>query len=333
MASSASAATTTRAQGYAPIADYAAIGDGRTVALIASDGAIDWLCLPDLDSPPVFGALLDANRGGRFVVAPSVPFTTTRRYVPGTNMLETTFHTEQGIARLTDALTMPHDGLFPLRELARVVEGVKGRVPFRWCMAPRFGFANGEPRLRLRGGVVFVDDRSVAIALRTWDGGTATISDGVARAEFETTTGSRSLLALSAAQQEPLVIAPRLDVEDRLEHTAAVWRDWTASRKYDGPWADAVLRSALALKLLVYAPSGAIAAAATTSLPEQLGGERNWDYRLCWLRDAAFVMNALLQLGCAPEADAFFWWLMHASQLTRPDMQVLYRLNGDASAS
>jgi GH15 family glucan-1,4-alpha-glucosidase len=321
-----------RVEGFAPIADYAVIGDGRTVALIASDGAIDWLCLPDIDSPPVFDALLDADRGGRFLVTPEVPFYTTRRYLPATNVLETTFHTEQGTVRLTDALAIPAGGLFPLRELVRVVEGLTGEVPIRWSMRARFEFGKVKPRLRHHESIGLVDAGSDALALRTFDAGTMARSLTAFAGHFTTRAGSRALFALSAAHQEPVVIPTRRDVEARLEHTVAMWRTWTTSRRYQGPWSAAVLRSALALKLLVYAPSGAISAAPTTSLPEQLGGERNWDYRFCWLRDAAFVMNALLQLGCVPEADSFFWWLMHASQLTQPHMQVLYRLNGDASA-
>jgi GH15 family glucan-1,4-alpha-glucosidase len=141
------------------------------------------------------------------------------------------------------------------------------------------------------------------------------------------------VIALCGSHQEPLVFPPRQDVEARLTATTAYWRGWAATRAYDGPWRDDVIRSALALKLLFHAPSGAIAAAATTSLPEDLGGERNWDYRFCWIRDSAFTLQALLQLGCPREAEAFFWWLLHASQLSHPRLQVLYRLDGSESAT
>ena len=140
------------------------------------------------------------------------------------------------------------------------------------------------------------------------------------------------MIALCAAHQEPLIFPKREHVEARLEATSAYWRRWAAQRAYDGPWRDAVIRSALALKLLFHAPSGAIAAAATTSLPEEIGGERNWDYRFCWVRDSAFTLDALVQLGCPREAEAFFWWLLHASQLTHPRLQVLYRLDGGERA-
>jgi GH15 family glucan-1,4-alpha-glucosidase len=321
-----------RRDGYAPIRDYAVIGDGRTVALVARDGAIDWLCLPDIDSPPVFGALLDAERGGHFVVAPEAAFSSERRYLANSNILETTFRTGEGTVRVTDAMTLPIGGLFPLRELVRVVEGISGRVPVVWSVDARFDFGRGKTRLRCHDDVGVVDAGADALAIQSWEAGTPSIRDGTIGARFDTYPGSRATLAVSASHQEPLVVSARADVEARLAHTGATWRAWTESRTYAGPWRDAVHRSGLALKLLVHAPSGAIAAAATTSLPEQLGGDRNWDYRFCWVRDSAFVMNALLQLGCAPEADAFFWWLMHASQLSRPRLQVLYRLDGGTAA-
>ena len=139
-------------------------------------------------------------------------------------------------------------------------------------------------------------------------------------------------MVLSAAHQEPLVFPSRTEVESRLEETIAFWREWAAGRTYEGPWREAVIRSALALKLLIHSPSGAIAAAATASLPEQIGGERNWDYRFCWVRDSAFTLHALMQLGCPREGESFFWWLLHASQLTHPRLRVLYRLDGGERA-
>src|SRR5205814_6286294 len=142
----------------------------------------------------------------------------------------------------------------------------------------------------------------------------------------------RALIVLVVAHQEPLVIPSRREVEARLEATRSFWTGWVADRGYEGPWRDAVLRSALALKLLFYAPSGAIAAAATASLPELLDGERNWDYRFSWVRDASFTLAALFNLGCPHEADAFFWWLLHASQLTHPELRVLYGLDGGVDA-
>ena len=167
-----------RVHGYAPIRDYAAIGDGRTVALIARDGSIDWLCLPNLDSPSVLGALLDAERGGRFVLEPDVPYEATRRYLPETNVLETTFATSAGRVRLTDALTLPADGLSPYRELVRRVEGLAGIVPLRWRVEPRFGYGAAKTRIDRRGGVPVALSGRDALALCSWEGGSA----GVRRA-------------------------------------------------------------------------------------------------------------------------------------------------------
>ena len=318
----------TSARGYVPIGDYAAIGDGRTAALVARDGSIDWLCLPDLDSPSVFAAVLDADRGGRFLLEPEVPAQVQRRYLPETNVLETTFTTAEGVARVTDALALPSPDLGPTRELIRRVDGVAGRVPMRWRITPGFGYGAVAPRIGRRGRIPVAVGGRDALAVCSWEAGEAQIDDGAIFGRFEARGSSSALIALCAAHQEPLVFPPREHVELRLEATAGHWRHWAAQRSYEGPWRDAVIRSALALKLLFYAPSGAIAAAASASLPEEIGGERNWDYRFCWVRDSAFTLNALLQLGCPREAEAFFWWLLHASQLTHPRLQVLYRLDG-----
>ncbi|MGH9036275.1 MAG: glycoside hydrolase family 15 protein, partial [Acidimicrobiia bacterium] len=304
-----------RERGYRPIRDYAALGDGRTVALVARDGSVDWLCLPDLDSPSVFGALLDARRGGRATLAPEVPFRAERRYLPGTNVLETTFTTDEGAVRVTEALTLPGSRLTPLRELARRVEGLSGNVPMGWSVEPRFGYGEGRTRIGWRRGVPVAGAGNQAVAVCSWDAGQPTVSAGSISGHFQAGPGSRALVALCAADQEPLVFPARAEVERRLDETVTRWRGWGAGPGYDGPWPEAVARSALALKLLVFAPSGAVAAAATTSLPEGIGGLRNWDYRFCWVRDSAFILNALLRLGFSAEADAFFWWLMQASQL------------------
>jgi GH15 family glucan-1,4-alpha-glucosidase len=317
-----------RVEGYAPIREYGAIGDGRTVALVARDGAIDWLCLPDLDSPSVFGALLDSGRGGRFVLEPESRAEPARRYLPGTNVLETTFTTAEGVVRVTDAMTLPSHGMTPYRELVRRVVGVAGEVPMRWRVEPRFAYASGTTLIERRAGVPIATAGRDAIAVCSFEAGDATVEGGTVGGRFTTREGSTSVLVLSAAHQEPLVLPARADAEARLEATGSAWREWSDGREYEGPWKEAVLRSALALKLLVYAPSGAVAAAATTSLPEEIGGERNWDYRYSWLRDSAFTLEALLALGCAPEARAFFFWLLHATQLTHPRLRVLYRLNG-----
>ena len=321
------------APGYVPIADYAAIGDGRTVALVARDGSIDWLCLPDLDSPSVFAAVLDADRGGSFTLRPEIPAGVRRRYLPDTNVLETTFTTAQGVVRVTDAMALPNAELGPTRELIRRVDGVAGRVPMHWRITPAFDYGAASPRLERRGGVPVALAGPDALAVCSWGAGEAQLADQAILGRFEIEESSSAVIALCGSHQEPLVFPPRQDVEARLTATIAYWRDWAANRAYDGPWRAEVIRSALALKLLFHAPSGAIAAAASASLPEEIGGERNWDYRFCWVRDSAFTLQALLQLGCPREAEAFFWWLLHASQLSHPRLQVLYRLDGSESAT
>ena len=317
-----------RIDGYAPLRDYAAIGDGRTVALVARDGSIDWLCLPDLDSPAVFAGLLDAGSGGRFSLRPDGPFEATRRYLPGTNVLETTFRGARGAVRVTDAMTVPTAALCPQRELVRAVDAVEGSMGMCWELVPRFRFGTKTTRVGRRPGVVVATEGSDALALCSFGAGDAYVATGWFGGSFEVAAGDRAVLVLSAAHQEPLVIPGLADVEARLAATTVFWEGWADRLRYAGAWRSAVVRSALALKLLVNAPSGAIAAAATTSLPEALGGERNWDYRFCWVRDSAFVLAALLRLGRLEEADAFFWWLMQASQLTHPRLRVLYGLDG-----
>jgi GH15 family glucan-1,4-alpha-glucosidase len=317
-----------RDAGYVPLRDYGAIGDGRAVALVASDGSLDWLCLPDLDSPSAFGAILDAKKGGSFVLAPEAPFMARRRYLPETNVLETTFETEDGTVRLTDAMLLPSSGLTPGRELARRVEGVAGRVPMRWRVEPLFEYGNTRPRIACHGGTPVATGGRDALAVSAWGAGDPVLDERSISGSFAAGPGHVAVVVLSAAHREPLVFPSRTEVDSRLAETIAFWRQWVAGRTYDGPWREAVIRSALALKLLIHSPSGAIAAAATASLPEQIGGERNWDYRFCWVRDSAFTLHALMQLGCPHEGESFFWWLLHASQLTHPRLRVLYRLNG-----
>ncbi|MGW0752592.1 glycoside hydrolase family 15 protein [Streptomyces sp. NPDC002587] len=309
------------------------IGDGRCVALIARDGSVDWLAWPDLDSPSLFATVLDPDRGGRFLLQPAVPYTASRRYLPGTNVLETTFTTAYGTVRLTDALTLPDAAsLAPGRELVRRIEGLAGGVPMRWSVQPRFRYGTQAPHLTHRAGVPVATSGPDAVAVCAWNAGKPQLTGDAVTSSCRTETGTPAVIALAYAHQEPLVLPTRTECEARLHHTTATWRRWSADRTYTGPWREAVLRSALALKLLVFAPSGAVAAAATTSLPEEVGGERNWDYRFSWIRDSAFTLDALLQLGCAPEATSYFWWLMHASQLTHPRLNVLYRLNGGTRA-
>ena len=318
-----------RVDGFAAIEDYAVVGDGRTAALVARDGSVDWLCLPNFDSPSVFGRVLDAERGGSFQLAPTTSFESQREYVGETNVLATTFRTADGVVRVTDALTLAdRSWLAPLRELVRQVECLSGRVELAWSIEPRFDYGRRAGRISSRAGHLVAEGGRTALAVGAWGGTEARATGTGIAGSFDLSGGESGLLSMTVADRDPLVFGTRAASAERLQSTLEFWRGWSARTAYDGPWRELVARSALALKLLVFAPSAAIAAAPTTSLPEWLGGTRNWDYRYAWVRDAAFSLVALLRLGHTDEARSFFWWLEHATALTLPRLRVLYRLDG-----
>ncbi len=320
-----------RVEGYLPIRGYAAVGDCHTVALVGCDGSVDWLCLPSFDAPFVLGALLDADRGGRFALAPTAAHEVERRYVPETNVLETTFSTGGGRVRLTDALTLSEDGR-PVRELARRIEGLDGEVELAWRVEPRFAHTERPARIDRRDGALVARRDGEAVVVQAWDAGEPVVADGAVAGRFTVSAGQSALLTLAATwiAEGPLPFAERAQVEARLEHTVAWWRAWCRERSYEGPWREEVMRSALVLKMLVYAPTGAVVAAPTIGLPEAIGGAKNWDYRYSWLRDSSFAVDALMRLGDEAEAGRFFSWLMAASGDGRPRLQPFYRLDGTA---
>jgi GH15 family glucan-1,4-alpha-glucosidase len=283
--------------GYLPIADHGVVGDLRTVALVGVDGTIDWYCPGRFDAPSVFATILDKSRGGYFRIAPVEECSTRQLYFPDTNVLITRFLSPTGVAEVQDF--MPLGGS---SRLIRRIVGVRGEITFRVECEPRFNYARDAHETTLSaGGALF---RSPSLSLALGAPVPLTRSAGGAAADFRVAAGETATFVLEEAATAPA--APdENEAEALFEATVQYWVDWIAKSTYAGRWREMVNRSALALKLLTYEPTGAIVAAATTSLPEQLGGERNWDYRFSWLRDSAFTLYALLRLGFATEARAF----------------------------
>lgn len=316
-----------------PISSYAVVGDCRTLALISRQGSVDWLCLPGISGPSVFAAMLDRRRGGRFAFRPTAPFSTQRRYIDGTNVLETTFVTAAGRARVTDLMTISgaeRPVLEAERELLRIVDGVEGEVELEALYDPRPDYARARARIVRRGrlGWMFQDGGhafllSAEADMQPHEGGSGLHGRVVVR------SGERKRLSLAYAARDMLVIPPLGAAADRrLQGTVDWWQRWSGQCRFEHRHRPAVLRSALTLKLLTYGLSGAVVAAGTTSLPEALGGTRNYDYRFCWLRDAATSLRAFADLGFVHEGQAYLGWLLHSTRLSRPKLMVMYDVHG-----
>jgi GH15 family glucan-1,4-alpha-glucosidase len=304
------------------IEDYGLIGDLQTAALVGRDGSIDWLSLPRFDSPACFAALLGDEDNGRWLLAPSAGGNCiSRRYRGDTLVLETTWETGTGTVRVLDL--MPPRG--EAADVLRIVEGVTGRVPMRMELTLRFDYGHVVPWVRRLDGELAAIAGPDAVWLRTPV--TLESRDRESHADFEVAAGDRVPFVLTyAASHLP---RPRaVDPESALVSTESFWTEWMATCRYDGEWADAVRRSLLTLKALTYAPTGGIVAAVTTSLPEELDGSRNWDYRYCWLRDATFTLQALLGTGYENEARAWREWLLRAVAGDPADLRIMYALDG-----
>ncbi|MEV7978621.1 glycoside hydrolase family 15 protein [Streptomyces sp. NPDC086519] len=317
---------------YLPIAEHGLIGDLRSVALVGSNGTIDWYCSPSFDAPSVFAAVLDAERGGFFALAAALPARTKQFYFPDTNVLITRFYTDEGVGEVQDFMPVTSDSAECERHrLIRRVLCVRGTVPFRVRVAPRFNYGADPHTLRLLDGTALFESADSALLL------TSTVAlegDGPdACADFKVSEGESAVFALDQAGEG---IAPRgcarVEAEQQFETTVCYWRRWLHQSRYRGRWREMVHRSALTLKLLTYAPTGAIVAAPTTSLPEQFGGERNWDYRYVWIRDAAFAVYALLRLGFSSEAAAFMkfvtTYISPGDSFASGPLQIMYGIDG-----
>lgn len=325
---SKSAPSDRRTDGFLPLQDYAALGDGRSIALTGSDGSIDWCCVPNMDSPPLFDRLLSPDVGGCFILAPDAPFTSEQRYRSGSNVHETIFTTSEGRAMLVESLNSGTAGRLPWTELARRVEGLDGTVRFRFLL--RFGtradMVSPYFTQTSNGKLFHIGD--VMAALRCSDGVVIEQEDdNFVAGHILLKPGARDIVALVAGSREPLVLPGIADVDDRIDISHDEWQQWSGRVRYDGPYRDLVVRSALTLKLLLYSPSGAIVAAATTSLPEGIGGSKNYDYRYAWLRDAGYTIKAFLRIGAEAEAKAALSWLL--KRLDEHGPHVMYTLGGD----
>ncbi|CAM5541107.1 glycoside hydrolase family 15 protein (plasmid) [Streptomyces viridifaciens] len=316
---------------YLPIAEHGLIGDLRTVALVGTDGTIDWYCCPSFDSPSVFAAILDADRGGAFELAAAVPASTKQFYFPDTNVLITRFFTEDGLGEIQDFMPVADPGEADRPRLVRRVVCVRGKIPFRARVAPRFGYGADPHTVRMLDQAAVFASEALSLTL------TATVplecDEKDVWTQFELSQGDTAVFALEQAGGQALPgRCPHAEAEREFTATVAFWRRWLHQSRYHGRWREMVHRSALTLKLLTYAPTGAIVAAPTTSLPEQIGGGRNWDYRYVWVRDAAFAVYALLRLGFAEEAEAFMGFLTRHIERRgggpSGPLQVMYGIDG-----
>ncbi|RKS80696.1 GH15 family glucan-1,4-alpha-glucosidase [Motilibacter peucedani] len=305
-----------------PIEDYALLGDLHTAALVARDGSVDWLCLPRFDSPACFAALLGDDSHGRWLVAPAAGGACSRRsYRDDSLVLDSEWDTPDGTVRVTDFMPLRGEAA----DVVRIVEGVSGRVPMRTELVLRFDYGHIVPWVRHVDGDLGAVAGPDAVWLRT-----RVPLEG----EHQRTVGE---FVVAAGERVPFVLTHRasnlptptpVDPQRALEDTVAFWAEWVSHCTYEGEWAEAVRRSLVLLKALTYAPTGGIVAAATTSLPEQLGGPRNWDYRYSWLRDAAFTLEALMAGGFTSEAYAWREWLLRSAAGDPADLQIMYAVDG-----
>ncbi|WP_412736643.1 glycoside hydrolase family 15 protein [Krasilnikovia sp. MM14-A1259] len=330
---------------YPLIADHGLIGDLQTAALVATDGCIDWFCAPRFDSPSIFGALLDAERGGHFRITPvSGTFTTKQLYFPDSAVLVTRFLTEAGVGEVVDFMPIAGPVVTAEHRLVRMVRCVRGEMTFAIDLAPRFDYGRESFGTYLgQDGAVFEgprtamtvhlirepDDERIA---RTW------VEDGDVRAEVRLTAGQLRGLVLQTGTAGPVRQLRVAQAWQLFEETVDFWAGWLRGSTYAGRWRETLHRSAITLKLMTYAPTGALIAAPTAALPEQIGGERNWDYRYTWVRDASFSVYSLLGMGFTDEAAALGRWLRdrvdeQADKDGSGPLKIMYRVDGSSDLS
>jgi len=322
---------------YLPIADHGVIGDMRSVALVGKNGSIDWCCLPRFDSPSIFAAILDDRKGGFWSLAPTVECAVRQMYLPDTNVLMTRFFADAGMAEIIDFMPIGREAggetQQESRQVVRIAKSIRGSIPFRMECRPAFDFARQAHEVhfdRERRAVIFASAHQQFVLkgdrpLDSREGGVA--------AEFTLEGGEEATFTLRHRDGTAGLDLASGDVDGcaLLHETVRFWRDWSHRSRYHGRWREMVNRSALLLKLLTYLPTGAIVAAPTTSLPESIGGVRNWDYRYTWVRDAAFTVYSLMRLGYTEEAGAFATFMQKRAQEESPDngpLNVMYGIDG-----
>lgn len=321
----------------AKIQDYAIIGNRRSAALISKGGSLDWLCWPRFDSPSIFGALLDRKIGGYWSIQAAEESRVSRQYIENTNVLQTVFTTGSGKLVLTDFMPVTSEEekgarLWPENEIIRRINCEEGNNSVLIEFYPRPDYGRGEPSITNEGKLGWrINVGKDLLTLRS-DIDLTPDSRGGLRAELRLRRSESLAFSLTYSEEAPAVLPPLANlVEQKLKLSADWWQRWAARANYHGPYREHVIRSALVMALLSFAPSGALIAAPTTSLPEQIGGDLNWDYRFCWLRDAALAVRALSSLGYDSDAGAFLSWLLHTTRLTRPRLKPLYDVYGNDS--
>ncbi|WP_313606767.1 glycoside hydrolase family 15 protein [Rhizobium sp.] len=318
--------TPERSGGFLPLEHYAAIGEGRSVALVGADGSIDWWCAPDMDSPPLFNRLHDAD-GGRFSLTPVHPFSIARRYSEGSNVLETIFVTDTGEARVTESLNSGAGGRLPWCELARRIEGLSGHVEFEIVINPICAQGNVRRVNHPNAAVRYIGNLTTTFC-HPDDVTIVEDADRITTARYRAEAGTRTCIAYLVADKAPLAIPALSEIDERIDFSNEEWRRWSSKLSYEGAFQSDFVRCALSLKFLLYSKTGAIAAAATSGLPERVGGDKNYDYRYAWIRDAAYTIKAFLRAGALSEAIAAFGWLIRTIDEDGPTPSVVYTLTG-----
>lgn len=316
-----------RTNGWAPVGSYALLSDMDATALVATDGAVDWLAAPHMDSPPICAALLDPGLGGSITLRPARAYELTRSYLPGTLVLQTSYRTDTGTVRITDALNRGSIGQLPWTELARRIDVLEGSVPMIWSVLPGHGLTADQPWCWIHDGTprMTVGTRQLAVIA---DGlGAPAVQPCGLRGQFTAEHDHPLVLGVVISDGEPVFVPSAQDICSRLQRTQEHWEHWSNRIRYDGPWRETVVRSALTIKALTSETTGAIAAAATTSLPEKIGAGRNFDYRYSWIRDSSFAVDAMHRLCLSEEVHGSMAWLVRAASQQGPQLSTFYAMD------